>query len=190
MKLISALLSACVFGMFSASASAIIVSPNIWVDSTVNQTGSNSWSYGYTVYNNLWSSTGSITSFYLPYFSDAGVTALTSPTGWTATIETSNNVFGLAGAGAIQWSADLPANGIALYSSLSGFGFNASYAPAYGPFMASLSTGGNFLGDPSIPGSPNTIAAIPEPESYAMLLAGLGLIGFVARKSGKMSAMA
>lgn len=31
-------------------------------------------------------------------------------------------------------------------------------------------------------GSPGTIAAVPEPESYAMLLAGLGLIGAVSRK--------
>ncbi|MDO8961100.1 MAG: lamin tail domain-containing protein [Methylophilus sp.] len=31
-------------------------------------------------------------------------------------------------------------------------------------------------------GSPGTIAAVPEPESYAMLLAGLGLIGVASRK--------
>ncbi|MDO9149898.1 MAG: lamin tail domain-containing protein [Methylotenera sp.] len=31
-------------------------------------------------------------------------------------------------------------------------------------------------------GSPGTIAAVPEPENYAMLLAGLGLIGFTLRK--------
>jgi len=31
-------------------------------------------------------------------------------------------------------------------------------------------------------GSPSTIAAIPEPETFAMMLAGLGLIGAVARK--------
>ena len=27
-----------------------------------------------------------------------------------------------------------------------------------------------------------TVAAVPEPESYAMLLSGLGLLGFVARR--------
>jgi hypothetical protein len=31
-------------------------------------------------------------------------------------------------------------------------------------------------------GSPGSIAAVPEPESYAMLLAGLGIIGAIARK--------
>ena len=32
------------------------------------------------------------------------------------------------------------------------------------------------------PGGGGTVAAIPEPETYAMLLAGLGLVGFAARR--------
>lgn len=35
--------------------------------------------------------------------------------------------------------------------------------------------GGSYLGGISV-------AAVPEPETYAMLLAGLGLIGFSARR--------
>ena len=31
----------------------------------------------------------------------------------------------------------------------------------------------------------NTVAAIPEPESYAMLLVGLGVIGAIARRGRK-----
>ncbi len=33
----------------------------------------------------------------------------------------------------------------------------------------------------------NTVAAIPEPESYAMLLVGLGVIGAIARRGRKNS---
>lgn len=37
-------------------------------------------------------------------------------------------------------------------------------------------------------GSPGTIAAaVPEPESYAMMLAGLGLLGFAARRKKQQS---
>jgi len=28
----------------------------------------------------------------------------------------------------------------------------------------------------------DTVAAVPEPETYSMLLAGLGLLGFIARR--------
>ena len=31
-------------------------------------------------------------------------------------------------------------------------------------------------------GKSPSLAAIPEPETYAMLLAGLGLLGFIARR--------
>ena len=33
------------------------------------------------------------------------------------------------------------------------------------------------------------MAAVPEPESYVMLLAGLGLMGMIARRSGKLRAV-
>lgn len=42
---------------------------------------------------------------------------------------------------------------------------------------------------PNLDGNPNTwygaVTAVPEPESYAMLLAGLGLIGMVTRRRNK-----
>jgi hypothetical protein len=38
--------------------------------------------------------------------------------------------------------------------------------------------------------SPNLTAAIPEPETYAMLLAGLGLLGFMARRRKQKEAAA
>ena len=39
------------------------------------------------------------------------------------------------------------------------------------------------VGDVGSPGKTSFAAAVPEPETYAMLLAGLGLIGFTARRS-------
>lgn len=38
---------------------------------------------------------------------------------------------------------------------------------------------GNFT---SFSSTDNLVAAVPEPETYAMLMAGLGLMGFVARR--------
>lgn len=38
------------------------------------------------------------------------------------------------------------------------------------------------LGDATEIGSPGRVAAVPEPETYALMLAGLGLIGGIARK--------
>jgi hypothetical protein len=32
-----------------------------------------------------------------------------------------------------------------------------------------------------------TVTAVPEPESYAMLLAGLGLMGAIARRKAKQA---
>lgn len=39
-------------------------------------------------------------------------------------------------------------------------------------------------------GSDLTISAVPEPETYGMLLAGLGLMGFVARRKAKKTTAA
>lgn len=33
----------------------------------------------------------------------------------------------------------------------------------------------------------DTVSPIPEPETYAMLLAGLGLVSFIARRRSKLS---
>ena len=43
-----------------------------------------------------------------------------------------------------------------------------------------LQAGGYFSGHMTL--APTTMAPIPEPETYAMMLAGLGLMGFVARR--------
>lgn len=61
----------------------------------------------------------------------------------------------------------------------------ATFAPATTSYVASRSTstyaGGTWRFD-AVTVSGAAVAAVPEPESAAMLLAGLGLIGFMARR--------
>jgi len=49
--------------------------------------------------------------------------------------------------------------------------------------LAAIGANGAFLSaDGQEIGSPGSIAAVPEPQSYALLLAGMGLLGALARK--------
>ncbi len=43
---------------------------------------------------------------------------------------------------------------------------------------------------PPPPGVPTTVTPVPEPETYAMLLSGLGLLGFAARRKRRAAAAA
>jgi hypothetical protein len=80
-------------------------------------------------------------------------------------------------------------------STLSGFTLDPE--PSSGPrnlnFTGNLADGGtanaSFMLSPFDPGAGNTttftltqVPTIPEPETYAMLLAGLGLMGFIAKR--------
>lgn len=71
------------------------------------------------------------------------------------------------------------------------FDFNAKVGDEYqlsGIMMSSLSADGLQAVDASASGQlvgSFSIAAVPEPEQYAMLLAGLGLMGFIARRRSR-----
>jgi len=70
-----------------------------------------------------------------------------------------------------------------LQSLLNPLGGNFSSLRAGLFAFADDSTGGNetfFVANSGVPVTPT--AVVPEPETYAMLLAGLGLLGFVARR--------
>jgi len=49
-------------------------------------------------------------------------------------------------------------------------------------------TGGNETFFVANSGTPTPPTAIPEPETYAMMLAGLGLLGFIARRRSRNQA--
>jgi hypothetical protein len=147
--------------------------------------GSYQYSYGVSISN----SGGCLTSgdrFAVPYFTDAGITNINSPTGWTYTID-NVDTFGLGfGAETLRWAAgggfSIPVGG-----NLSGFGYTASYGAVKGPF--SVSDGRRTVfGDPAIPGSPNALAAglkqettaVPEPSGGAFL-SSLLVAGVIVR---------
>ena len=174
--------------------------------STVTPTGSGAYDYAYTLTGESGSCVDfygaapfTITAFELPYFADAGVTAILSPTGWTAHID-ATDAFGLGGgAQTLVWTAgagyglaatDDPAAAM----TLSGFGYTAGFSSVYAP--AGYQTSSPYLAivDPALPGSPDALAAglqptpfpvastVPEPSTRLALLAGLGLLAIVRRR--------
>lgn len=114
-----------------------------------------------------------LTDFFLPYFSDAGISDIVVPAGWSYSIDTGDNLFDLANAGVIEFESATPLG----YSFTSGFSYTADYTGIEGPFAMSLTTNGvpsTLFGDPMIPGSPDAVAAlggtsVPEPSTTAVL---------------------
>jgi hypothetical protein len=162
------------------------------------------WTYNLSVQNGCAPNNQPfLTDFYIPYFADAGIanimvpapdtTTTTSTITWMATIDPTDDLFDLAGAGVIDFqvtatpeleaSQTEDAPGVGYYGA-SGFSFTSTFAPLEGPYAIlqylppDYDTTRTLFGDPSIPGSPDTIAAladtaVPEPGTTALLLAGL-----------------
>ncbi len=176
-------------GLASGAANAWRFPDTGTVSSTVTQSGSETWDYQFTVLNTAYDS--SVNSFEIPWFNDAGITNITAPAGWNNDTTYEGFLSGYATATEfLLWNSSTTL--IAPGQSLSGFGFTASYAPVKGPFALGFDNWSYFIGDPAIPGSPSALNAgyteafpvtnVPEPETYALMLAGLGLLGFAARR--------
>lgn len=129
-----------------------------------------------------------LSDFYVPYFSDAGVTNIHAASGWSYAIENSDAIFNLGnGAEQLHFFANSPANYIGA-PAVDGFGYTAAYdgvkAPYYEQLVYLNGAVDGQLGDPLIPGSPEAIDAlepganVPEPASTALAL--IGFAGLVA----------
>jgi hypothetical protein len=139
---------------------------------------------GYSIHDYLLA----VRKFSMPYFSDADIFAISSPSGWSYEI-LADDTFNLGfGAGTLQWKADNNFSGIAMSANLGGFSYMSPFAAGKGPFLATFGNAETFLGDPAIPLSPNAILAglgpvneVPEPASYLLVLAGVAAL--VARRT-------
>ncbi len=186
------------------------------VSSIVTQTGPATWQYRMTIHNDSvahsfnGASVPFVYWFMVPYFADAGITDITCPgtcwndspgAGWFWSTPKVNEVGGSPGFGhpdspylsralSWDWSSDVPV--LEPGTSLTGFGFTASYAPVKGPFNLRFALGEELIGDPAVPGSPFAraagyvepfpVAGVPEPGTWALLLAGLGWLVFVVSR--------
>lgn len=115
-----------------------------------------------------WFGAGVPAGFAIGYYSGSGVGLSTSGDAVNiydagGTLQ-ANVFFGASTAGLTFDNAAGLSGGI---SQLSAVGVNGAFVAA---------------NDISEIGSPGTVAAVPEPETYALMLAGLGLVGVFARK--------
>jgi hypothetical protein len=139
------------------------------------------WTLDFTFVNDLGVNDLDI---YFVGFNLPGATYISSPSGWT-----DYGGFGGYGITPINYNASI-ADMIQNGESLGGFKVLSSSlsAPTSVGWFAYHNdwTGGgaSWAGDanPVFYGDATAVAAVPEPETYAMLLAGLGLLGFMARR--------
>lgn len=199
-----ALAAAMTLATPAAHAFYIVADTGAGIDDGIGHPDANTWSYTYTLTNtttclgNCLSTVGgvsiadyilSIREFAIPYFDDAGITAILAPSNWTYSIS-STDVFNLGfGAKAIVWQAVTDNAGIALGATLGGFGYESSYEPGKGPYSFTLGNGTTSYGDPAIPLSPNAVAAgilplsnVPEPEQYLLTLVSIAALATRLRK--------
>ncbi len=83
-------------------------------------------------------------------------------------------------------SASLNGNALTLFSVAGGYleGFLSGPMPTTGPLTLEVKGSSNASHGfyASYAGTVNVVGMVPEPGTYAMLLAGLGAVGFIARR--------
>lgn len=118
-----------------------------------------------------------LNSLVLNVFNPAG-TSLFS-TSYTAIPHTFDQTF--TGTGSAGFAFTLDAGSTAGLQTVLDQAGSGSYRVGLSA-SASMATGGQ---ETFFVGNANNLSPIPEPESYAMMLAGLGLMGFMARRRSK-----
>ena len=83
-----------------------------------------------------------------------------------------------------SYASDTDDGWVAQSFMVSGLAVQSSGRLAFRYLVDDTTINGNYLGIDSV----NVTAAVPEPETYAMMLAGLGLLGLVARRRKQMTA--
>ena len=184
-------------------------------DSVVNN-NDGTWTYNYILHNdglifNEQELAQLIVDWELPYFNDAAISNIDSPSGWRWAIETigsPNSSTGWGGnaswqtpgdpmyqgptspftttAQVLHWSID-DASRIFPGESLAGFSFIASFEPTAAPYQASWEDQVVRTGDPAFPlaGIPASPSAVPLPASIMLLMGGLvPFFMFLRRKPG------
>ena len=217
MKIHSAIILAALAAVLATGQARALCVASSSVTSTSSMTAPSVWTYNFSVQNGCAPSHQPfLTDFYIPYFSDEGIssivlpppdtTSTTSTITWTDTIDPSDNLFGLEGAGVIDFQVTatpeleaLPgqdAPGVGYYFA-TGFSFTTPFAPVEGPYAIlqalppTYTTTTTLFGDPGIPGSPDTIAALaaaaaPEPGTTFLMTTGLGLMALALKKRHRL----
>lgn len=137
---------------------------------------------------------GAFAQTYASTFNGAGLATFASGTLATSSPFTATINFTGLTSGTYDVIGDISASMVNFSSvSLDGHAWNVTNFPQFSfgylevtanqPVQLVL-TGNSLTGNPNFSGSLQ-VTAVPEPESYAMLLAGLGAIGLVARRRNK-----